>query len=291
MTSGETTNTVEYAPVINPIIRQSAKAFKTSPPKTKSAMEIPKSFYYEWKIREILVNAGFSEVMTSSFSATGEVAIEKPLAEDKKFARANLRGGFAAALKMNALNAPLFGTDEIRIFEIGNVFTKNRETTALALGYAGPKKKLASKLTATVKMLSEKLGVTFAGETKDGIFECNLTSSIEKLPAPTAWDIGIPQAKTEKFTLFSLYPFIVRDVAVFVPSGTEPETVHRLILAEAGKLVIRSSLFDRFEKDSKTSYAFRLVFQSPDRTLTDDEINKIMEKVYGALKEKGWEVR
>jgi phenylalanyl-tRNA synthetase beta subunit len=34
-----------------------------------------------------------------------------------------------------------------------------------------------------------------------------------------------------------------------------------------------------------------MVFQSMEKTLTDDEANAIMEKVYGEMKKKGWEVR
>ncbi len=50
-------------------------------------------------------------------------------------------------------------------------------------------------------------------------------------------------------------------------------------------------LFDRFEKADKVSLAFRLIFQSAERTLTDEEVNMLMEKVYAALKEKGFEIR
>jgi phenylalanyl-tRNA synthetase beta subunit len=39
------------------------------------------------------------------------------------------------------------------------------------------------------------------------------------------------------------------------------------------------------------SLAYRLIFQSFDRTLTDDEANAAMEKVYAALKVKGFEIR
>lgn len=270
------------------------------PPIGKGNVEIPKSFYYEWKIRETLINAGFSEVMTSSFGSIGDVAIEKPLAEDKKYARENLRNNFEKALKMNLLNAPLFGTDETRIFEIGRIFTKEGERTALALGVAGPKKKIAGVLDSAVKNISEMLGSVVVGETKDGVFECVLDTVFEKLPEPKKWDISILPAQNEKFTPFSLYPFIVRDVALFVSRETEAEDVRKVIWENTSHRfdkdapvaeVMRLDLFDEFEKAGKKSFAFRLVFQVFDRTLTDEQANDIMEKLYGALKMKGWEVR
>jgi len=58
--------------------------------------------------------------------------------------------------------------------------------------------------------------------------------------------------------------------------------------------VVRFSRFDKFQKpgEDRVSYAYRLVFQSFDRTLTDDEVNGIMEKVTAALNaNEGWEVR
>ena len=61
----------------------------------------------------------------------------------------------------------------------------------------------------------------------------------------------------------------------------------------AGDLVVRGpELFDEFKKDGKNSYAFRIVFQSYERTLTDTEVNEIMNKINGKLAEnEGWQVR
>jgi phenylalanyl-tRNA synthetase beta subunit len=54
-------------------------------------------------------------------------------------------------------------------------------------------------------------------------------------------------------------------------------------------------LFDIFNKEvdgvAKTSYAFNLVFQAYDRTLSDVEINGVMARIAEALTKKGLEVR
>ena len=60
---------------------------------------------------------------------------------------------------------------------------------------------------------------------------------------------------------------------------------------KAEALLTRYSLFDTFKKEGKVSYAFRMVFQSMEKTLTDDEVNSVMTAIYEALKGKGWEVR
>jgi len=45
------------------------------------------------------------------------------------------------------------------------------------------------------------------------------------------------------------------------------------------------------KKKTRISYAFRLVLQSFEKTLTDEEANLVMKKVYTAVKKEGWEVR
>ena len=122
---------------------------------------------------------------------------------------------------------------------------------------------------------------------KDGVKEVPLVTH-EATPRGYE-DLLISQ--TERYQPFSRYPFIVRDIALWTPQGTEPVEVLDVIRAQAGELLVRSELFDRFEKGEKLSLAFRLVFQSFEKTLTDTEANAVMEKVYVAVKEKGWEVR
>jgi phenylalanyl-tRNA synthetase alpha chain len=77
-----------------------------------------------------------------------------------------------------------------------------------------------------------------------------------------------------------------------VGEDTKSEEVVKVIKENAGDLVVRGpELFDEFKKGDKVSFAFRIVFQSDDRTLTDAEINEVMDKVKLALGSAGWEVR
>ena len=93
--------------------------------------------------------------------------------------------------------------------------------------------------------------------------------------------------------MWSLFPFIARDVAVWVPEGVKSVDVEKIIKENMGNMVMRGpELFDEFKKDGKVSYAFRIVFQSYDRTLTDAEVNEVMEKITDKIKKnKGWQVR
>ena len=93
----------------------------------------------------------------------------------------------------------------------------------------------------------------------------------------------------------SPYPFIARDIAMWVPDSTTWESVRNLCLEVRNPLVTRVDLFDTFTKEEggvkRTSLAFRLVFQSYEKTLTDEEVNVMMKPYYEVFEGKGYEIR
>ena len=67
-----------------------------------------------------------------------------------------------------------------------------------------------------------------------------------------------------------------------------------IIEKNAGELLVgRPLFFDSYEPKGgdKISYAFRLIFQSLDKTLTDFDANERMESISAALTAKGFEIR
>jgi phenylalanyl-tRNA synthetase beta chain len=91
----------------------------------------------------------------------------------------------------------------------------------------------------------------------------------------------------------SKYPAIMRDIAVVVPQITKTETVLNVIEITGGELLQDTDLFDIYENlpGDKKSLAFRLTFQSEEKNLTDQEVNRIMADIIKAIEEKEWEVR
>ena len=150
-----------------------------------------------------------------------------------------------------------------------------------------------------ISLNGKQIGLT---NNTEGIMELNLSDLIENMPLPKSYaDLSFEKATASEYKKFSLQPFIVRDVAVFVsdliPAEKVWETIKKGIQfsnvdgSNALELLVQHSLFDTFKKFRKISYAFRMVFQSMDRTLTDAEANSIIEKIHSALKGEGWEVR
>ncbi len=110
-------------------------------------------------------------------------------------------------------------------------------------------------------------------------------------------------AREEKeFKPFSKFPAVSRDLSLFVAYETRIEEIENIIENEGGKFLVNCEIFDIYEPGSlaggdeklenRKSLAFRLTFQSEDKTLLDEEVDRIMEKIIKALEENlEWEVR
>lgn len=256
--------------------------------------------YYSEQIRTALVGRGFSEVITSSFRKKDSIELQNALASDKGCLRSSLALNIEEVLDRNMPNVDLLGQRAVRVFEIGTVFTKNAEGddvaehVSLALGARTKQQGYTPKddviLQESVTALEEALGTSLHGNIKEGVFECNLSDLISKLSTPTSYDAYTP-LKDVLFASYSTYPFISRDIALWVPESVSGDEIENILKENGGELLTKCRLFDEFKKEGKVSYAFRLIFQSFERTLTDDEVGKVMDSITGVLKEKGFEVR
>src|SRR3989339_483772 len=266
-----------------------------------------KIFYYTNKIRKILTDLNFNEVYNYSLVESGKVEIENPLASNRGFMRTNLVDAMVEKLEFNAKNAPLLGLEEIKLFEIGKVFPSiDGEYNALAIGVLPTRKMKQSKIEEFQKLTLENVVSVLNSELKTNklqkgdfnmILELSLDELIKKLPEVESYENVLEgDNKKIRFEKISPYPFMLRDIAVWTNEGTTEQDVLALIKENGGELLVRTALFDVFEKTledgaKKTSYAFNMVFQSNGRTLTDIEVNVIMEKITGEMSKQGWEVR
>ena len=232
-----------------------------------------------------LQHIGFSEVMTSSFRAKDKVCVAYPVAKDKGCLRSSLRSGIKEALDQNAYNGELLGLGAVQIAEIGSVFTKNNEQVHLALGVRETLGRKKVDHTAIEKKVRHIMNIP--GGFEDGVWEVPL----KEVQVHTRSDHNTPSIGIVQYTPPSKYPFVLRDVAVFVPNGVDTKKTEALLRKSAGDYLRQIILFDAFKKDSKQSYAFRLVFQSDTETLDDTAVNKQMDSIYEALKRDGYEVR
>ena len=97
-----------------------------------------------------------------------------------------------------------------------------------------------------------------------------------------------------KFKEISKYPTVKKDLSIIVDSKIESAEIAKMIKKSAGSLLIESKVFDEYKGKgielSKKSLAYSLTFGTNDRTLTDEEINQVLEKIIVSLNKIG-EVR
>ena len=223
------------------------------------------------KAREYLLSEGYSEIMTYTFHEKGKVEVLES-ASDKKFLRETLEGkylvgGFEHAIGFNSTILPLLNIknfNEFKIFEIGKIWSPE-----------------------------EKIHVIyFSGKKHTEPQEMSLENFYKTIPSTFTPKLDKYSLET-KFKMWSMYPFITRDIAVWVPENVSSGEIEKVIKNNVGELVIRGpELFDQFKKGNQISYAFKLVFQSYERTLTDDEVNEIMAKIGHKISENSsWQIR
>ncbi len=87
-----------------------------------------------------------------------------------------------------------------------------------------------------------------------------------------------------KYKEVSKYPETSRDISFIIDKNINLNNYYEIVRDFAENLIEEVKLVDEFEDDKKfgkdkKSYTFRIVYRSPERTLTNEEINKIQEEI------------
>ncbi len=230
-------------------------------PTLSDVVPVNQNFAASERVREELTALGYSEVITSVFQDEGERAVLNKVDSVRPYLRSTLTHGLNEALKKNVQNKDLLGLKEVKIFEIGTVWT------------GGEEKVMARIVSETESAKEDPLSMYVRN-----------TDMYETLPL----------SATERYQPFSRFPSITRDISMWVPpSMKDAGEAYDFVESHAGNLLQRIDVLDEFvsPKHGRRSLALRLVFQSFEKTLTDDEVKPHMDAVYAAVTEHGFEVR
>jgi phenylalanyl-tRNA synthetase beta chain len=123
--------------------------------------------------------------------------------------------------------------------------------------------------------LHPSVSADFGIEPTTAMFELNLSALLAA------------KKREFQFREVSREPSVRRDLAVLVermqPAGSLSEEIRKI----GGPDLVSLEIFDRYEgrgiPEDRVSLAFRLVFQRVDRTLTDAEVNRVMDRIVAAL--------
>ena len=136
--------------------------------------------------------------------------------------------------------------------------------------------KLNGKAIGVMGAVSAKLRHPFRLTTQMALCELELKMLLKNFAA-----VG-------KVSAVPQFPSVKRDIALKVSKDVTNEAIVKVIRKNGGKGLTAVSLFDIF----KESRAYSLEFRSAEKTLTDDEVGKIFQRIVDALKATaGIEVR
>ncbi|MEM1240989.1 MAG: phenylalanine--tRNA ligase subunit beta [Cyanobacteria bacterium P01_H01_bin.26] len=96
--------------------------------------------------------------------------------------------------------------------------------------------------------------------------------------------------RAPRFKGYSIYPGSDRDLAFYAPVDVAVADLEKLIARTGGQLLETVTLFDEYRgqgvPEGQRSLAFRMLYRASDRTLTDQDIDPIQQKIRAALEKK-----
>jgi phenylalanyl-tRNA synthetase beta chain len=238
------------------------------------------------------------------------------LAAEESVLRTSLRPGLLKAIAYNESHR----TERAALFEIGKVFgppsgdeTLPDEREHLALVLAGEDARAAVAVWDVVAhtlglpdprveqdvvpdgLHPARSGVVRAsgtvvgeiGEVDPGVLDVlEIRERVAWLQLDLDLLLALPHGE-HTYRRISRFPSSDLDLAFEVDDDVAARAVADAISAAAGELLVRLGLFDVFRgapvPEGRRSLAFRLRFQAPDRTLTDDELTELRRTVVAAV--------
>ena len=89
-----------------------------------------------------------------------------------------------------------------------------------------------------------------------------------------------------KFKEISIYPSIKKDIAIMIDKNITADEISKVIKKAGGNLLVKYEIFDIYTSallGDKKSIAYSLTFGSNTKTLTDDEVNPVLNKIIESL--------
>jgi phenylalanyl-tRNA synthetase beta chain len=257
------------------------------------------------RVEDALVGLGFSETYTPSLVPDDETKwkLPEPIAVELTALRTSLLPSLVEAAQHN-VDA---GADRIALFEIARVYLPNGElpnerlhVAAIAEGGFARAKGVVEALSEALKaeprferaehplfhpgktartsagVLGELNPRVLAGEW--AAIELDLESLFTESREPVAYEDVIT------------YPAVRQDLAFVVPEEVEAGELVDAAREAAGPELREVAIFDVYRGEQagegKKSIAFSVAFQSPERTLSDEDAAALRQKIADALAER-----
>jgi phenylalanyl-tRNA synthetase beta chain len=262
------------------------------------------------------VGKEFLEKAKMSFGDEGQTrlrTIENPLGEDMRFLRPSLLPALLDAAERNAKTE----REHLRLFEVGHVFSFGKERSALCLvelHYDPQMKELpllslkaalssaarGINLRLTFKRLASAASWMHPGRAAEirlndvvigTVFELHpdVLAAFDLPPRSAAAELNLDllfagRSSTRLYQPPFAFPSVTYDVTVTLDPLTEAEALLTKVRG-AHPFLREITLIDLFEREGRRNITFRCVYNAGDRTLTEEEVKPIHEKVEKSLQQ------
>ncbi len=257
-------------------------------------------FFFEKRVKDALKYWGFTECYTYSMVSAQAlegpveeaVTIQNPLTEDFTYMRKTLVPSLLKVLSDNKKHR------EIKIFELAKIYLKEnnglpKEQSTLAGVIKKPNANFY-EIKGLIEQLLTDLGIrnlTFRSSQKGGLgssiyTEKEYLGEIEVLDNSLIdfeinFETILKFANLKKeYKPLSKYPSITEDISVVVGDYIKTEDIITEIKKQS-ELISDVTLADKF-KDSRT---FHVVYQHPEKNLTNEDIVEVRKKIITSLKD------
>lgn len=246
------------------------------------------------------------------------VELKNPISEEFFYLRPTLLPGLLGGLELNSKTK-----DSLACFETGKIMVRGskgiEEKLMLGILVASKKKEMLFDLKGVLQNLGRALGVpdfriwhdpkNSGKEAPAGMFWMNsdvlkcdtdkTTLGILGHPAkqPKNWYVAVAEINldtlgqyiSEEFEYMPLsrFPSVVRDLSLLVGAEYAIGGIIQTVQLSNPKIIFDVDLVDEYVDPSwkgKQSISLRIVFQSNDRTLTAEEVDKEVQKIMEILK-------
>lgn len=251
----------------------------------------------ERKLKNHLISLGFYEVINDPFvsAVTSDSAIvDNPLDSTRKYLRTDLKQSLLKNLSYNERRQQ----DSIKLFEVSDIYLSKSKTTKKVFGiiasgrigknYQDFSKNIDSKyfedifnkISAKFIKFEEIPRESVNSKSKGSI---NYVEIIIDSSFKTELDLEdiFFDIHGKNFTPISDFPSSNRDLSFLIGDYTKCKNLEESILSFKHYLLKEVYVFDYYKNDKlkEIKIGFRFIFQSKDTTITDKDVNAVMELI------------
>lgn len=252
----------------------------------------------ENKIKKLLVSNGFYEVINNPFtdkSSEDSFVIDNPLDSNKRYLRTNLKDSLVNNLLYNERRQK----ESIKLFEISDLYLNKdrfgtRSIGLIASGRVGKNyldfsqkinNDFVSNILKKISNCSYKIEnisrESIKSKSKNQIAYCEFEIGSSFEVDNSFDDLTIKDINSKRYDLISEFPSSYRDLSFSVKDFSQSKVLEKKILNFQSNLLKDVFVFDYYKNKERNEIkiGFRLIFQSHKSTITDNEVNIVMDRI------------